>query len=67
MLPKTRIFLLFWSPTLREKLRLMVCEERLLRKISGAQDTEGQGLLHSDQLNNLYESPNIIRMIKSRK
>jgi hypothetical protein len=45
----------------------MVFENRVLRKISGAQDTGGQRQLHSDQLHNMYKSQNIIRMIKSRK
>jgi hypothetical protein len=56
-----------WSLTLREKHRLF--ENRMLRRIFGPRRNEVTGdwrKLHNDELHNLYSSPNIIRMIKSR-
>jgi hypothetical protein len=48
----------------------MMSENRLLRKISGRNREEITGKwrrLHKKELNDLYSSPNIIRVIKSRK
>jgi hypothetical protein len=45
-------------------------ENRMLRRIFGAKRDEATGdwrKLHKEQLHNLYSSPNIIRMIKSRR
>jgi hypothetical protein len=55
---------------LREEHRLRVFEKRVLRKIFGPKKEEGTGewrRLHNEQLYDLYSSPNIIRMIESRK
>jgi hypothetical protein len=46
-----------------------VFEERVLRRIFGCKGNEVTGgwrKLHNEKLHNLYSSPNIIRMIKSR-
>jgi hypothetical protein len=55
--------------TLREEHRLRVFENRVLRRIFGPKRDEVTGewrKLHNQELHNLYSSPNIIRMIKSR-
>jgi hypothetical protein len=55
------------SPTLREEHRLRVFENRVLRRIFGPKGDEVMGdsrKLHSEELHNLYSSPNINRMIK---
>jgi hypothetical protein len=60
---------LTWSLTLREEHRLRVFENRVLRRIFGPKRDEVTGgwrKLHSEDLHNLYSSPSIIRMIKSR-
>jgi hypothetical protein len=47
-----------------------VFENRVLRKIIGQKRDEMTGYwrkLHNEELHNLYSSPNIIRMIKSRR
>jgi hypothetical protein len=51
------------------KLKLMVFGNKVLRKIFGPKSEEdGSGRkLHNDELYNLYSSPNIVRVIKSRK
>jgi hypothetical protein len=49
---------------------LRVCESRVLRKIFGPKRDEVTGewrTLHSEEFNDLYYSPNIIRVIKSRR
>jgi hypothetical protein len=59
-----------WCLTLREKHRLRVFENRVLRRIFGPKREEvtGEGRkLHSGELHNLYSSLDIIRQIKSRK
>jgi hypothetical protein len=56
-----------WSMTLREERRLRVSENRVLRKIFGPKKykaTREWRKLH--ELNDLYSSPNIVRVIKSR-
>jgi hypothetical protein len=53
-----------------EDHRLRVFENRVLRRIFGLKTDEMKGYwrkLHNEQLCNLYSSPNIIRMIKSRR
>jgi hypothetical protein len=58
-----------WSLTLREKHRLRVFENRVLRRIFGPKRDEvtgGWGTLHNEELHNLYSPPSIIRMIKLR-
>jgi hypothetical protein len=58
------------SPTLREEHRLRAFENRVLRRIYGPNRDEVKGewrKLHSDELHNLYSSPNSVRQIKSRR
>jgi hypothetical protein len=53
-----------------EELGLRVFENRVLRRIFGSNRDEVTGQrrkLHSEELHNLYSSPNIIRQIKSRR
>jgi hypothetical protein len=72
---KTVIFLVVlygceaWSLTLREEHRLRVFENRVLRKIFGPKGEEDGSQRKSldDELQSLYSSPNIVRVIKSRK
>jgi hypothetical protein len=50
--------------------RLRVFENRVLRRIFGQKTDEVRGgwrKLHNEELHNLWSSPNIIRMIKSRR
>jgi hypothetical protein len=59
-----------WSLTLRDEHRLRMFENRVLKKIFGTQRDDITGewrRLHSEELYDLYSSPNIIRVIKSRK
>jgi hypothetical protein len=55
--------------TLREKHRLRVFENRVLRGIFGPKRDEviGGGKLHNEEFHNLYCSPSIIRIIESRR
>jgi hypothetical protein len=58
------------SHTLREEHRLRVFENRVLREIFGSKRDEVTGKwrrLHNEELYDLYSSPNIIRVIKSRR
>jgi hypothetical protein len=58
-----------WSLTSREEHRLRVFENRVLRRIFGPKREEDGSWrkLHSDELHSLYSSPNIVRVIKSRR
>ncbi|KAJ4427246.1 hypothetical protein ANN_24864 [Periplaneta americana] len=59
-----------WTLTLREKHRLRVFENKVLRKIFGAKRDEVTGewrKLNNTELHALYSSPDIIRNIKSRR
>ena len=67
---KVVVFLPTCSLTLREERRLRVFENRVLRRIFGHRRDEliGEwGKLHEEDLNDLYTSPNIVRLIKSRR
>jgi hypothetical protein len=59
-----------WSLTSREKRRLRVLENRVLRRIFGPmrdEVTEEWRKLHNEKLNDLYSSPNIIWVIKKNE
>ena len=59
-----------WSLTLREEHRLRVFENRVLRRIFWPKRdgvTEEWRKLHNEELNDLYSSPKIMRVIKSRR
>jgi hypothetical protein len=59
-----------WSLTLREERRLRVFKNRVLRKVFGPKRDEVAGewrKLHNEELYNLYSSPNIVRVVKSRR
>ena len=59
-----------WSLTLREERKLRVFENMVLRRIFGPRRDEVTGewrRLHSEELSDLYFSPNIVRVMKSRR
>jgi hypothetical protein len=59
-----------WSLTLREKRRLRLFENRMLRRVFGPKRDEvirKWRKLHNKELNDLYSLPNIVRVVKSRR
>ena len=59
-----------WLLTLREERRLRVFENGVLRRIFGPKRdevTDEWRKLHNEELKGLYSSPNIVRVIKSRR
>jgi len=59
-----------WSLTLRGERRLRVFENRMLRRLFGPKSDEVTGelkKLHNEELDVLYSSPSIVRVIKSRR
>jgi hypothetical protein len=59
-----------WSLTLREERRLRLFENRVLRRIFGPRRDKVTGLgrkQHNEELNDLYCSPNIVRVINIEK
>jgi hypothetical protein len=59
-----------WSLTLREERKLRVFKNKVLRRIFGPRRDEVTGdwrRLHNGELNDLYCTPNIVWVIKSRR
>ena len=59
-----------WSLTLREERKLRVFENKVLRRIFGPRTDEVTGewrRLYNEELNDLYCSPNIVRVINSTR
>ena len=54
----------------RSKRRLRVFENRVLRRVFGSKRDEVTGewrKIHNEELNDLYCSPNIVRVMNSRR
>ena len=59
-----------WVLTLKDERRLRVFENRVLRRIFWTKRDEVTGemrKLHNEELNDLYSSPSIVLVIKSRR
>jgi hypothetical protein len=59
-----------WSLALRDERRLREFEQRVLRKKFGPRRDEVTGewrKVHNEEFIDLYSSPNIVRVIKSRR
>ena len=59
-----------WSLALREERKQRVFENMVFRRIFGPRRDEVTGewrRLHNEELNDLYSSPNIVRVMKSRR
>jgi len=59
-----------WSVTVREKRRPRLFLNMVLRRIFGPKRGEVTGewkTVHNDELKDLYPSPNIVRVVKSRR
>jgi len=59
-----------WSLILREERRLRVFKNRVLRRIFGPKRnkvTREWRKLYNEEFNDMYSSPNIVRVIKSRR
>jgi hypothetical protein len=56
--------------TLKIEHKLRVFENRVLRRIFGSKMVQMEGCweeLHNKELHNLHYSPNIVRMVKTRR
>jgi len=65
-----QMYRLTWSWTLPEERKLRVFKNMVLRRIFVPRRDEVTGEwrgLHNEELNDLYSSPNIVRVIKSRR
>jgi hypothetical protein len=69
ILPVVRYGCDTWSLTFREEHRLRLFENRVFMRIFGPNGEEDGSWrkLRNDEIHNLYSSPNIVRVIKSRK
>jgi hypothetical protein len=59
-----------WSLIVREEYKLRALENRVMRRIFGPKRDGVMGgwrKLHNEELHNLYSSPRIIRIIRSRR
>jgi len=62
-----------WSLILRKESRLKVSDNKVLRRIYGSKRNKRDEVrgewrkLHNEELNDLYCTPNTVRVIKSRK
>jgi hypothetical protein len=59
-----------WSLIVREEHRLWIFDNRVIRRTFGPKKEKVAGgwrRLHNEELHNLYASPHIIRVIKSRR
>jgi hypothetical protein len=59
-----------WSLTLREEPRLRMFENRVLWRICGPKRdevTREWRKIHNEELNDLYSSPSVVRVMKSRR
>jgi len=59
-----------WSLILREERKLRVFEKMVLRRIFGPRRDKVTGewrKLHNEELNDLYSSPNIVRVLKLKR
>jgi len=59
-----------WPLTLREESRPRVLKSRVFRRIFGPKKDRGTGQwskLHREELNDLYFSPNVVQVSKSRR
>jgi hypothetical protein len=56
-----------WSPTLREEHRMRVFENSVLRIFGPKRKEESWRKVHNDELHGPHSSPNIVRVIKSRR
>jgi hypothetical protein len=57
-----------WSLTLKEKHRLRVFENSMLRRMIGSKTDEVTGgcrKVHNEEFHNLYSSPSLIRIVKT--
>jgi hypothetical protein len=64
------IIIVVFAINLREERRLRVFENRVFWRIFGPKRDEVRGVwrkLHNEELNDLYSSPAIVRVIKSRR
>jgi hypothetical protein len=59
-----------WSLIFREEHKVRVCENRVLRRLFGPERDEVTGVWrerYNEEFHDLYYSPTIVRVIKSRR